>query len=102
MNPHRCQGVTRRSFLADTGMGFTGLALAALLYRDGSTFLVRHAETSPRGESDAVDSACLGNLQTLFMRRDQYPAYPFRSGVAACARQRGNIGRTIRAAVFQQ
>src|ERR1043166_4034706 len=30
-----CLGVTRRSFLADTGMGFTGLALGALLFRDG-------------------------------------------------------------------
>src|SRR5438874_1744618 len=30
-----CPGITRRSFLADTGMGFTGLALGALLYRDG-------------------------------------------------------------------
>lgn len=30
-----CPGVTRRSFLADTGMGFTGLALAAMLFRDG-------------------------------------------------------------------
>src|SRR5438132_817225 len=28
-------GITRRSFLADTGMGFTGLALGALLARDG-------------------------------------------------------------------
>jgi hypothetical protein len=28
-------GVTRRSFLADCGMGFTGLAMAALLQRDG-------------------------------------------------------------------
>src|SRR6188472_4350851 len=26
---------TRRSFLADTGLGFTGLALAAMLHRDG-------------------------------------------------------------------
>src|ERR1700757_3959064 len=31
-----CPGITRRSFLADTGMGFTGLALAAMLFRDGS------------------------------------------------------------------
>src|SRR5213596_398699 len=31
---HRCQGVTRRSFLADTGMGFTGLALGAMLARE--------------------------------------------------------------------
>ncbi len=34
-HPQRCRGVTRRSFLADTGMGFTGLALGALLFRDG-------------------------------------------------------------------
>jgi Protein of unknown function (DUF1501) len=32
--PWRCPGVTRRSFLADTGMGFTGVALAAMLARD--------------------------------------------------------------------
>src|SRR5215468_1855689 len=31
----RCPGLTRRSFLADTGMGFTGLALGAMLFRDG-------------------------------------------------------------------
>jgi hypothetical protein len=30
-----CRGITRRSFLADTGMGFTGLALGAMLARDG-------------------------------------------------------------------
>src|SRR3954465_870053 len=34
-NRNCCPGVTRRSFLADTGMGFTGLALGALLFRDG-------------------------------------------------------------------
>src|SRR5688572_3174515 len=34
-HPHRCPGVSRRSFLADTGMGFTGLALSAMLFRDG-------------------------------------------------------------------
>src|SRR4051794_9985901 len=33
--PRRCPGITRRSFLADTGMGFTGLALGAMLFRDG-------------------------------------------------------------------
>jgi len=27
--------VPRRSFLADTGMGFTGLALGSMLFRDG-------------------------------------------------------------------
>src|SRR5919109_4473006 len=38
-----CPGVTRRSFLADTGMGFTGLALGAILFRDG----VARANTDP-------------------------------------------------------
>jgi hypothetical protein len=37
MPAHRhCPGITRRSFLVDTGMGFTGLALSAMLYRDGA------------------------------------------------------------------
>jgi hypothetical protein len=31
----RCTGISRRTFLADTGMGFTGLALGALLFKDG-------------------------------------------------------------------
>jgi hypothetical protein len=30
-----CPGVSRRSFLADTGMGLTGIALASMLHRDG-------------------------------------------------------------------
>ena len=34
LNRH-CPGITRRSFLADTGMGFTGLALGAMLFKDG-------------------------------------------------------------------
>lgn len=33
---HRCPGVSRRSFLADTGLGFTGLALAAMAGRAGA------------------------------------------------------------------
>lgn len=34
--PHDgCKGITRRSFLSDTGMGFTGLALGAMLFREG-------------------------------------------------------------------
>src|SRR5262245_46499513 len=40
----RCQGITRRSFLVDTGMGFTGLALSSLLARDGSTRRAHAAE----------------------------------------------------------
>ena len=41
--PQSCPGVSRRSFLADTGMGFTGLALGALLFKDG----VARAATDP-------------------------------------------------------
>src|SRR5271165_2228410 len=40
MNHHHC---SRRSFLADTGMGFTGLALSTLLFKDG---VARSAETA--------------------------------------------------------
>jgi hypothetical protein len=42
-----CPGITRRSFLADTGMGFTGLALGALLFRDGVARAESHAEWAP-------------------------------------------------------
>ncbi len=37
MNQHPangCRGLHRRTFLADVGMGFTGLALGAMLARD--------------------------------------------------------------------
>jgi hypothetical protein len=39
-----CPGITRRSFLLDTGLGFTGLALGAMLFRDGA---VRAADNPP-------------------------------------------------------
>jgi hypothetical protein len=35
LKPSACAGISRRSFLADTGMGFTGLALGAMLFKDG-------------------------------------------------------------------
>ncbi|MBV9125578.1 MAG: DUF1501 domain-containing protein [Planctomycetes bacterium] len=44
-SPGPCRGVTRRSFLVDTGMGFTGLALGAMLFRDG---VLRAAPDNPR------------------------------------------------------
>src|SRR5262245_59316854 len=34
----RCPGISRRSFLVDTGMGFTGVALSVMLLRDGFAF----------------------------------------------------------------
>ncbi|MBI3463272.1 MAG: DUF1501 domain-containing protein [Planctomycetes bacterium] len=39
----RCSGVTRRAFLSDVGMGFTGLALGAMLQRDG----IARADATP-------------------------------------------------------
>jgi hypothetical protein len=43
----QCPGVSRRSFLVDTGMGFTGLALGAMLFRDGAA----HAVEAPNDEA---------------------------------------------------
>ena len=43
MPSRHCPGVTRRSFLADTGMGFTGLALGAMLFQDGVARAEDHA-----------------------------------------------------------
>src|SRR5712692_7592034 len=44
MNPGcQCGRIHRRTFLADIGMGFTGLALGAMLGRDGSA----RAESEP-------------------------------------------------------
>ncbi len=40
-----CRGITRRSFLADTGMGFTGLALGAMLSRE-TTARADHARST--------------------------------------------------------
>src|SRR5688500_10459544 len=61
-NSHRCPGVSRRSFLLDTGMGFTGLALSAMLFRDGALRNIHatdapwsppagHPHTTPRAKS---------------------------------------------------
>ena len=33
---HHCSSTSRRAFLSDMGMGFAGLALGAMLHRDGS------------------------------------------------------------------
>ena len=42
----KCPGVTRRNFLADTGMGFTGMALGAMLARDAAA----HAKPKKQGK----------------------------------------------------
>src|SRR5437868_345240 len=51
VSPCLCVKSNRRSFLADVGMGFTGLALGAMLARDG---VVRAAQSDR--EADASRS----------------------------------------------
>jgi hypothetical protein len=45
-----CRGSHRRAFLSDLGMGFTGLALAAMLHRDG--YALGEPGASPTGGPD--------------------------------------------------
>jgi hypothetical protein len=45
-----CGQVHRRAFLADVGMGFTGLALGAMLYRDGIARAASAAWQPPDGK----------------------------------------------------
>src|SRR5438093_6190552 len=51
--PGKCRGITRRSFLVDTGMGFTGLALGAMLFKEGvaNAHTPSPAPKNGRGES---------------------------------------------------
>jgi hypothetical protein len=49
--PNCCGRVNRRTFLADVGMGFTGLALGTLLYRDSV------ARGAPSGKPERVPKA---------------------------------------------
>src|SRR5262249_12591942 len=63
-HPSRCcPGVTRRSFLADTGMGFTGLALSAMLARDG----VLGAETHKRPDGKPHSVAKTKSVIWIFL-----------------------------------
>jgi len=45
-----CHGLSRRSFLADTGMGFTGLALGAMFFKEGSAKAGPAESKSPDGK----------------------------------------------------
>lgn len=49
--PTGCRGVTRRSFLADTGMGFTGLALGAMLARETAARAEIPPPSSPKAKA---------------------------------------------------
>jgi hypothetical protein len=51
--PPRCTGVSRRTFLADVGMGFTGLALGSMLAREATAAQVTEsaARLAPKAKS---------------------------------------------------
>jgi hypothetical protein len=49
--PFPCGCVSRRTFLADFGMGFTGIALGAMLHRDG---VVRADSASPSNDPPLI------------------------------------------------
>ena len=56
--PHSaCPGVTRRSFLADTGMGFTGLVLGSMLFRDGVLLFRESGALPPAALEELVSQA---------------------------------------------
>jgi hypothetical protein len=50
-----CPGVSRRSFLADTGMGFTGMVLGSMLFRDGVAQAAPEPAGSPGGPQPAFE-----------------------------------------------
>lgn len=53
-NQPKCSGISRRTFLADTGMGFTGLALGAMLFREGTC---RAAGADAVAKANVADAA---------------------------------------------
>jgi len=59
-----CHNVNRRCFLADCGMGFTGLVLGAMLQRDG---LVRAAQSAPLTEGHPHFAPKAKSVIWLFM-----------------------------------
>ncbi len=61
-----CCGPTRRGFLADMGMGFVGLALGAMLHRDG---IVR-ADPTQRLESPQRPAPFPGSGQASHLADD--------------------------------
>src|SRR4051794_40365234 len=60
-----CTGVTRRAFLADMGMGFTGLVLGAILHRDGIARADSLGGSMPDGKPHFAPKA--KNVIWLFM-----------------------------------
>jgi len=62
---HHCRGITRRSFLADTGMGFTGLALSAMLARDGFSLKAAPTQIKPAKAKSVIWIFLCGGVSHL-------------------------------------
>ena len=76
---HDCRRhIARRGFLADIGMGFTGLALGAMLHRDGVARAATLDWRPPDGKPHfAPKPPCLNELSALKhteMTRDRLPS----------------------------
>ena len=68
-----CTGVSRRTFLADVGMGFTGLALGAMLHRDGVARADASAGWAPPRRQAALRPEGQERHLAVHDRRDQPP-----------------------------
>ncbi len=71
-----CRPFGRRTFLADLGMGFTGLALGAMLQREG----VLSAETPPVGETLAGNAPRMPDGKPHFPPKAKSVIWIFLSG----------------------
>jgi hypothetical protein len=65
MHDPSCRRIPRRAFLSDLGMGFTGLALGAMLHRDGIARADEHGWSPPDGRPHFAPKA--KNVIWLFM-----------------------------------
>ena len=54
---HACAGVTRRGFLSDVGMGFTGVVLGSMLFQDGVARADDPGHAPPTGKPHLLPKA---------------------------------------------
>ena len=80
----------RRSFLADFGMGFTGLALGSMLHRDGIT-RAAEAEWSPPDGRPIWKPQAKSVIWIFLSGRDEETAGEARKN------ERGTCGRSVEA-----
>ena len=94
LTSRRAPGVSRRSFLADTGMGFTGLALGAMLFRDGVARA--DAECAARRSAAPAAKAKCGHLDLPLRRRQPRRELRPQAGPEQVRRQDASTRRPTR------